>query len=252
MSEDVVLDSRVYLPFDPTEIIENLRLERYASAEGSRIRNAAREGYYLTRPILHRSVRKQIQRLNLRGWKPLPFPSWPVDRTVENICEQLLLLALKATDADRIPFIWFWPEGYSGCVVMTHDVESDAGKDSCAALMDIDDSFGVKASFQIVPERCYSVSPHFLATIRDRGFEIGVQDLNHDGRLFNNRAEFLRRANLINRYAREYGAKGFRAAVLYRKPDWYDAFDFSFDMSIPNTATLIPSAVAVGRSCLIS
>jgi hypothetical protein len=28
--------------------------------------------------------------------------------------------------------------------------------------------------------------------------------------------------------------------VLYRKPEWYDALDFSFDMSIPNVAHLDP------------
>jgi hypothetical protein len=64
--------------------------------------------------------------------------------------------------------------------------------------------------------------------------------LNHDGQLFDNKEEFLRRAKIINRYGREYGAKGFRAAVLYRKPEWYDAFEFAFDMSVPNAAPLDP------------
>jgi hypothetical protein len=84
------------------------------------------------------------------------------------------------------------------------------------------------------------VPPSFLNSIRNRGFEIGVQDLNHDGRLFDSKEEFLRRAQVINRYGREYGARGFRAGVLYRKPEWYDALEFSFDMSIPNVAHLDP------------
>jgi hypothetical protein len=50
----------------------------------------------------------------------------------------------------------------------------------------------------------------------------------------------VRRAALINRYAREYDAKGFRAGVLYRNPDWYDTLDFSFDMTVPNVAHLDP------------
>jgi hypothetical protein len=74
----------------------------------------------------------------------------------------------------------------------------------------------------------------------ERGFEIIVHDLNHDGRLFDNREEFLRRAKLINQYAQEFGAKGFRAAVLYRKPEWFDAFEIAFDMSVPNVAHLDP------------
>ena len=64
--------------------------------------------------------------------------------------------------------------------------------------------------------------------------------MNHDGRLFDDREEFLRRADRINRYAKEFGGRGFRAAVLYRKPEWYEAFEFSFDMSMPNVAPMDP------------
>jgi hypothetical protein len=147
---------------------------------------------------------------------------------------------MEAKGVDRVPFVWFWPNGARGCLMMTHDVETETGRDSCADLMDIDDSFGIKASFQIVPEGRYAISHKFLAGIRNRGFDIGIQDLNHDGRLFDDREKFLRRVATINRYGGEYGAKGFRAAVLYRKPEWYDAFEFSFDMSIPNVAHLDP------------
>jgi hypothetical protein len=249
VAEDIILRcSDVFLPFDPTEIIENLRLERYTGAHDSRIRAQAREAYYWLRPVLHGYVRKQLQKLQLRGWRELQFPGWPVDRTVENISEQLMLLVLKASNAGRIPFIWFWPDGASSCLVMTHDVESESGRKFCAELMDMDDAFGITASFQLVPERRYPVSPDFLDTIRRRGFEIAIQDLNHDGRLFSERKEFLRRAKLINKYAKAYGATGFRAAVLYRKPHWYDAFEFAFDMSIPNTARLDPQR---GGCCTI-
>jgi hypothetical protein len=151
-----------------------------------------------------------------------------------------LLLSLRASGADRIPFIWFWPDGARGCVSMTHDVETMAGRDFCGQLMDIDDAHGIKASFQIVPEGRYPVTPEFLSQLRDRGFEVCVQDLNHDGRLFDNREVFLRRVALINRYGREYRAKGYRSAVLYRKAEWYRDFEFSFDMSFANVAHLDP------------
>jgi hypothetical protein len=58
--------------------------------------------------------------------------------------------------------------------------------------------------------------------------------------LFDRREEFLRRVALINDYCREYGANGYRSAVLYRKPEWYKNFAFSFDMSFPNVAHLDP------------
>jgi len=106
--------------------------------------------------------------------------------------------------------------------------------------MDINDEYRIKTSFQIVPEKRYKVTSRYLESIRSRGFEISIHDLNHDGHLFRSHEEFLCRVKKINEYAREYGAQGFRAAVLYRNADWYDAFDFEYDMSIPSVAHLDP------------
>jgi hypothetical protein len=235
----VVKDGKVDLPFDPTEITDNLRLERYARGF-SGFREILRRLYYLVRPLTTQSLRRRVQQFYTRNWPKQVFPHWPVDTTVESLCERLMLLSLEAKGVERIPFVWFWPRGARGCLAMTHDVETEAGRDFCAEMMNVDDAFGIKASFQIVPEDRYEVPSKLLESMRARGFEVGVQDLNHDGRLFDSREKFLRRAKSINRYGREYGARGFRAGVLYRKPEWYDALDFSFDMSIPNVAHLDP------------
>jgi hypothetical protein len=240
---DVKIDEgRLRLPFDPTEIIENLRLESYTSTGrmGNSFQRLLRKLYYLLRPLTNLPVRRQIQKFQARNWRKLPFPKWPVDTTVEDICELLLLKSMEAKGLEKVPFVWFWPDGANGCLMMTHDVETDAGRNHCVELMDIDDSFGIKASFQIVPQDRYAVSQTFLELIRNRGFDIAIQDLNHDGRLFDKEEEFLRRIKTINHFGRQYGAKGFRAAILYRKPEWYEAFEFAFDMSIPNVAHLDP------------
>ncbi len=233
-------DGGVKLPFDPDEIIDNLRLERYRLGRLGGYTDILKRIYYHLRPLTNRSMRRQIQKFWAGNWQKRPFPHWPVDTTVESICETLLLLSLRAQGIERIPFVWFWPNGARGCVLMTHDVETEAGRDFCPDLLDIDGSFGFKASFQIVPENRYAVPPKLLELIRSRGCEIGVHDLNHDGCLYDNREEFVRRAALINRYAREYDAKGFRAGMLYRRPEWYDALEFSFDMTMPNVAHLDP------------
>jgi len=240
---DITVDGgKVSLPFDLEQITGNLRCEQYGevASRSSAVQSLVNRVYYGVRPLLTVGVRKHLQRLRLKGWDRRPFPHWPVDRTVDSVFEQMLLQALKTTGTSRIPFIWFWPEGAPGCVMMTHDVETRLGRDFCAALMDVDESFGIPASFQVVPEVRYEVSRDFLKSISDRGFEICVQDLNHDGRLYANRQQFIARAARINQYAREWGAKGFRAAILYRKPEWFDALDFSYDMSIPNVAHLDP------------
>jgi hypothetical protein len=229
------------LPFDPSQVIDNLRFERYAvdSSDPGASRLATWQGtYYALRRFLPAPLRRGLQRTYLRHWQALPFPRWPVDHTVEGLLERLLVLSLRSQGLSRLPFVWFWPDGAPSCAIVTHDVETAAGRDRCAWLMDVDESHGVRASFQIVPEERYAVSDMFLDTIRGRGFEVNVHDLRHDGRLFVSRQEFGRQARRINEYARQYGARGFRSGSLHRRPDWYDALEIAYDMSIPNVGHL--------------
>lgn len=240
LNETFIDDGTVHLPFDPDEIAENLRRELYVGEWRADVLSLLVNFYYFIRPGLPIGLRSRIQQLHLRGWQHLSFPRWPVDCSVDELFTSMMLLALRASGAQEIPFVWFWPEGRASCAVITHDVESTKGRDFCPALMDIDDSRGIKASFQVVPEGRYEVSSQFLESVRDRGFEVAVHDLNHDGHLYRNRAEFLRRATKINSYVRKYQAQGFRAGVLYRKQLWYDALKCSYDMSVPNVAHLDP------------
>ncbi len=243
VSEAIMENGRIFLPFDVAEIVDNLRYERYRhglSDPNSGIRSAINHMYYGLRPLFPVWVRKHLQQLYLKGWEQIAFPVWPVDRTVDALFEYLLLLSMRAADVDRVPFIWFWPEGAPSCAMMTHDVETREGRDLCASVMDIDDSFGIKASFQVVPEERYEVTPSFLKSITNRGFGLAVQDLNHDGHLYTNRRQFIARARKINSYRRQWGVEGFRSAILYRNQEWFDDLEFSYDMSIPNVAHLDP------------
>lgn len=237
--------STVRIPFDLDEVIGNLRHERYALEHSNGFpahvaQGVVRSLYYFIRPWMPLAMRKPIQKIGLTGWDQIPFPRWPVDRTVESILERAMVLLMQARGVRRIPFIWFWPDGARACASMTHDVETSKGRDFCSKLISIDEEYQIKASFQIVPEERYSVSDSFLADIVQRGFEINVQDLNHDGHLFTSRQEFLRRAKRINRYLHDYHAQGFRAAIMYRNADWLEALEIAYDMSIPNVAHLEP------------
>jgi hypothetical protein len=240
LGEVVIKDGKAHLPFSPTNVVESLHHEAYVGQWRQGALSILTQIYYFLRPVLPVSVRRHLQLLHLGDWKKLPFPTWPIDCSVDNLMRRLMLLSLRASAEDSIPFIWFWPDTSSSCAIMTHDVETQAGYELCPSLMEVDESFGIKASFQIIPEERYHVRPGLLEEIRRRGFEICVHDLNHDGHLYKNREQFLKRAARINAYGKEFCATGFRAAVLYRKQLWYDALDFSYDMSIPNVAHLDP------------
>lgn len=233
------------MPFDLTEAIDNLRHERYVTAVcgnhgNSILQRGIRKAYYTSRPLLPVCVRRHLQRRALRNWRNLKFPTWPVDASVDLVLKRVLGALMRAAGVERWPFIWFWPDGYRAAVMLTHDVETAAGRDFCRELMKIDQAHGFLASFQFVPEKRYDCPASLRKEISDAGFEVCVQGLNHDGYLFSSHPEFLRRVKAINRYAVEYGAEGFRSPVLYRNLDWYSAFEFAYDMSVPNVAHLDP------------
>lgn len=245
LSSTRLAGGQVRLPFDPDQAADNLRYERYPMEclpDANRLGASpmVRDLYYVFRPLMPVSIRSVLQRAHLRGQLENPFPSWPVDRTVDRLFETLMELQLRANGNDPIPFIWFWPEGKRAALVITHDVESAAGVAFSPRLMDLDSEYGFSASFQIVPEKRYDVPESLLQEIRKRGFEINVHDLNHDGNLFRDRDEFRSRAAKINSYAAQFGARGFRAGALYRRLDWFDALNVSYDMSVPNVAHLDP------------
>jgi hypothetical protein len=240
------------LSFDPDEVVDNLRLERYRNGSGRHSLlsgGLANKLYYYARPLLGVSVRRHLQKLRLGDWRSIPFPHWPIDRTVEQVHETMLRLCVQVHRGKRVPFIWFWPEGFPSCAIVTHDVETAKGRDFCPTLMDVDESFGIKSSFHLIPEERYDLRPSLIEDIRSRGFEINVHDLNHDGRLFAREATFFERVRRINQYGRELGAQGFRSGALYRNLTWYEALEFSYDMSVPNTAHLDPQR---GGCCTVT
>jgi hypothetical protein len=245
-SVHVRLDEQgIHLPFDPGRVIESLRREEYVeSLVPGRERFVTREWllrtYYFVRALLPVSIRRHLQRIYFSDWRRRPFPAWPVDFTVDTLHEEFLCLAMRAAGLQQIPFIWFWPGGAPNCLMMTHDVETRTGRDFTPQLMDLDQSYGIKASFQVIPEERYEVPDGYLREIRERGFELNIHDLNHDGHLYQKREEFLRRAGKINEYGHRYQTHGFRAGAMYRRLDWYDAFDFSYDMSLTNVGHLEP------------
>ena len=239
-------DGTVSLPFLPDEVVDNLRREHYAAASRPSI---ARKGvrrlmnsfYYAVRPWMPVRVRKHLQRLYRRGSRNVAFPCWPNDTTVDDLMARLLALTVRHS-GQRVPFIWFWPNGATAAMTITHDVENQAGYDLCRDVMNLDERFGFCSSFQIVPEQRYKPTVDFLNELKSAGFELNIHDLNHDGHLFRDWRTFSARVPHIRRYAGEFGARGFRSAIMYRNPDWLPLLGFEYDMSVPNAAHLDPQS----------
>jgi hypothetical protein len=242
--------NQIVLPFDADEILENLLREKYLVTENSPsfTRKLIRKSYYAARPFLSIAVRKHMQRFHLRQRREIEFPAWPLDKTVDNLCAELMRYSVQANGNRRIPFVWFWPNEYQGCVIVTHDVEHEEGRAYCGDLMDLDDRYGIRSSFQVVPEGRYDVTETFLESIRARGFELNVHDLNHDGHLVDSHKLFQERAKKINDYSKKWRTEGFRTGGMYRNSEWSDAFQFGYDMSFPNAAHLEPQK---GGCCTI-
>ena len=167
----------IHLPFDPTQVVDNLRFERYVATTKGPARTVAVPGtdpecllwYTAPPPSSHQA---SLSKVIFSGLAKHPVSSWPVDLSVENVFERLLAASMQHRGIRKVPFIWFWPDGAPSCTIITHDVETRAGADFCPVLMDLNDSFGIKTSFQIVPENRYPASPAFLDSIRTRGFEL--------------------------------------------------------------------------------
>jgi hypothetical protein len=243
----VSANGQVLIPFDLQEVLDNLRFERYPEARAAVDRMSAssvsRAVYYGLRPALPIGVRKHIQRAAWRGWRRIPFPHWPVDVTVETLMKTVAGVVLEKGGIREFPFVWFWPDGAPGCAMVTHDVEGAGGAAFCGQLMDLDDSFGVRSAFQVVPDAPWASNGdtgRLVEQVKRRGFEVNVHDFNHDGHLFRDRDLFLRRAAEINVRGREFGSRGFRSGAMYRRQDWCSDLDFSYDMSVPSVAHLEP------------
>lgn len=237
-----------------TGAVENLRRERYpeaVSAGSTKLlqQPLVRKAYYRCRPFLPLPVRRHLQRAYLSDWRTRAFPKWPVDCSVEDALEGALRSVLQHNRQCEVPFIWFWPNGHSSCLIMTHDVEQPAGLRFSSGLMDLNESVGLRASFQISPEERYDIPECFIKEVLSRGCELNIHDLNHDGKLFQEREEFLRRAERIRMHGRKFGARGFRSGALYRNSDWLDDLGFDYDMSVPNVAHLDPQR---GGCCTVT
>lgn len=179
--------------------------------------------YYTVKPCVPRDLQLFIRRNIIQYKRKKCVDIWPIDKS-----------------AGEIPLNWqSWPEKKRFALVLTHDVEKGDGQNKCINLSKIEEDYGLCSSFNFVPER-YTVSPVLRLYLENRGFEIGVHDLNHDGKLFSSRKIFESRIPKINHYLNEWKAVGFRAGAMHHNLDWIGKLDIEYDCSTFDTDPFEP------------
>lgn len=133
----------------------------------------------------------------------------------------------------------FWPDANRFAFVLSHDIETGQGQKFVRQVADLEETLGFRSSFNFVPER-YPIDRSLIDELKERGFEIGVHGLKHDGKLFNSRAKFERRSRSINKHLKTLGAVGFRAPLMHRHPEWMQALEIEYDLSFFDTDPFEP------------
>lgn len=198
------------------------------------------DSYFCIKPYLPQTLRLAIRRRLAQRVLPQFSGSWPINQL-----------------ASRPPDWWVgWPDGKKFAFVLTHDVESKKGLERCRTLADLEMQLGFRSSFNFVSQGGYETPKSLRDFLGTHGFEVGVHDLRHDGKLYSSRRDFRKRAQRINQRLVEWGASGFRSGLMLHNFDWlrdlnvlYDASSFDTDPFEPQpdgVNTIFP--FWVGRS----
>lgn len=186
--------------------------------------------YYTAKPFLPRTLRNGLRRAHARRVRRQSASVWPV-----------------LPGSERPPAGWQgWPDGKQFAVVLTHDVEGQSGYDQILRLAALEKEMGFRSSFNLIPEGPYSVAPELRAKLQADGFEVGIHDLHHDGKLYRSHERFSRLARRINHYVQAWDVVGFRSAYMHHNLEWLGELEVAYDASTFDTDPFEPQPDGVG------
>ena len=185
--------------------------------------------YYYLKPLIPRRLQIGLRRMYVSRQINRFRNIWPIDES-----------------ASKLPEGWTgWPEGKQFALVLTHDVDTAKGQEKCIALAKMEDQLGFRSSFNFVAER-YKTFPELRRYLIDKGFEVGVHGLYHDGKYFVSREGFQRRAVKINQYLKEWGAVGYRSPSMQYNLEWFHDLNIEYDASTFDTDPFEPQPEGMG------
>ncbi|MBZ5723520.1 MAG: hypothetical protein LAP87_00845 [Acidobacteriia bacterium] len=186
--------------------------------------------YYLLKPLIPRWAQIALRRGRARRLWQRNRHCWPI-----------------LEEAGAPPAAWpGWPDGKRFALVLTHDVELGSGMSRCEQLADLEEERGFRSAFAFVPLR-YRTPERLRRTLADRGFEVLVHDLYHDGKLYRDRQTFTQRRPAINEFLRSWQARGFASGSMHHNLPWIGELEIDYDISTFDVDPFEPQACGLSR-----
>src|SRR5436853_2459612 len=188
------------------------------------IKDLSLRAYYVLRPTLPQALRMAIRRFLAKRSLRLFANSWPINQL-----------------AGMAPGWWTgWPDGKKLAFTLTHDVEGQRGLDRCRQLAEMEMRLGFRSCFNFIPEGEYETPKSLRDFLVAHGFEVGLHDLRHDGKLYSSHQNFRELAHKINHYLAEWEAVGFRSGFMLHNLDWLRDLNVLYDASTFDTDPFEP------------
>jgi hypothetical protein len=185
--------------------------------------------YYVLRPLIPRRLQLVLRQWLARSQRRNAY-HWPVWEA-----------------AGIEPPSWpGWPNGKRFAVVLTHDVEQDVGVARCETLAALDEERGFRSAFGFVPLR-YQTPERLRCALVERGFEVMVHDLYHDGKLYRNWRKFAELRVSINEFLQRWETRGFSSGAMHHNLPWISQLNIDYSISTYDVDPFEPQACGSGR-----
>ena len=123
--------------------------------------------YYGLKPLIPRTIRMEVRRRIALRPRKRATGVWPI-----------------MPGSEQRPEGWpGWPDGKKFAFVLTHDVETTVGLERCRDLIQLEIPW-VSLLIQFCSRRRYQDPRELREELTQNGFEVGIHDLRHDGRLY--------------------------------------------------------------------
>jgi len=174
--------------------------------------------YNLVRPYIPKFLRKKIQEVFKLKTK-----------YQRNFISRELVDLVLASNKEMLDGFYYQGRK-SSAVVLTHDVEEEEGFNFIPKVIELEEKYGFKSSWNIVPYK-YKIDDGIINLINSSRHEIGIHGYNHDGRSYYSEKIFNERIPFINSALKKYGAVGFRSPMVHRNLSWLQKLDVDYDAS---------------------